>query len=114
MERQSPHGAPSPRVELAALTRDVALAIEGVVGLDSGAGGLFVTAGGGVQVPGVRCVAAPEGGYDVSLRLVCRVVPLPALADGVRAAVVTAAAIAGLKLATVTITIADIDVDAPV
>jgi hypothetical protein len=114
MEQQSAHGAPSPRVQLAALARDTALAIENVVALDAGAGGLFVTAGGGVGVPGVRCLAAPEGGYDVSLRLVCRLVPLPALADRVRAAIVTAAAIAQLDLATVTITVADVAVDEPV
>jgi hypothetical protein len=111
MEQQAAHGAPSPRVQLAALARDTALAVDGVVELDSGAGGLFVTAGGGVRVAGVRCLAAPEGGYDVSLRLVCRLMPLPALADRVRAAVVSAAQVGGLQLATVTITVADVAVD---
>ena len=91
----------------------MALADEAVVALDAGAGGLFVTAGGGHRVPGVRCLAAPEGGYDVALRLVCRLVPLPALADRVRAAVAEAARAADLNLATVTIILADISADEP-
>ncbi|HTU29723.1 MAG TPA: hypothetical protein VMF07_10100 [Solirubrobacteraceae bacterium] len=111
MERPA-HGEPSPRLVLAALVHDTALAVDGVVALDTGPGGLFVTAGGGERVPGVRCLAAPEGGYDVSLRLVCRLVPLPALAERVRAAVVTAATSAGLNAETVTITVADV-VDEP-
>jgi hypothetical protein len=109
---QPPHGSTSPRLALAALARDTALAIDGVVELDAGPGRLFVTAGGGERVPGVRCLAAPEGGYDVALRLVCRLVPLPALADTVREAVFTAATMAQLELATVTITVADV-VDEP-
>jgi hypothetical protein len=98
---------------LAELAHDVALADEGVVELDAGVGGLFVTAGGGQRVPGVRCLAAPERGYDLSLRLVCRLVPLPAVADRVRAAVTEAARTAELKLAAVDITIADVTVDEP-
>jgi hypothetical protein len=106
------HGATSPRIALAALARDTALAVAGVVALDAGIGGLFVTAGGGERVPGVRCLAAPEGGYDVALRLVCRLVPLHPLAETVRRAVATAATAAHLELATVTITVADV-VDEP-
>jgi hypothetical protein len=108
---QSAHGEPSPRIALAALVRDAALAVDGVVGLDDGAGGLFVTAGGGERVGGVRCLAAPEGGYDVSLRLVCRLEPLHALADRVRAAVTEAAGVAQLGLATLTIAVADVTDD---
>jgi len=110
---QPGNGARSPRLALAALARDTALAVDGVVALDAGTGGLFVTAGGGESIPGVRCLAAPEGGYDLSLRLVCRLVPLPALGERVREAVGLAARSAGLALATVTITIADIAVDDP-
>lgn len=91
----------------------MALADEAVVALDAGVGGLFVTAGGGYRVPGVRCLAAPEGGYDVALRLVCRLVPLPAVADRVRAAVTEAARTAELNLVTVTITIADLAAGEP-
>ncbi len=107
MERPT-QGATSPRLTLAALARDTALAVDGVVALDAGAGGLFVTAGGGARVPGVRCLAAPEGGYDVALRLVCRLVPLHPLAETVRRAVAAAAAGTHLELATVTITVADV------
>jgi hypothetical protein len=105
---QPVHGEPSPRLALAALARDTALAVAGVAALDAGTGGLFVTAGGGERVPGVRCLVAPDGGYDLALRLVCRLVPLPALAESVRAGVTAAAARAQLPLATVTITIADV------
>jgi hypothetical protein len=107
----SAYAPPSPRLALAALARDTALAVEGVVDLDPGVGGLFVTAGGGERVPGVRCLAAPEGGYDLSLRLVCRLVPLPALAERVRQAITIAAKAAQLQLATVAITIADVALD---
>jgi hypothetical protein len=105
---QPGHGEPSPRLALAALARDTALAIDGVVALDAGIGGLFLTAGGGESVAGVRCLAAPGGGYDVALRLVCRLVPLRVLADTVRQAVIAAATVAGLELSTVTITVADV------
>jgi hypothetical protein len=105
---QPAYREPSPRLALAALARDTALSVDGVVSLDAGAGGLFVTAGGGERVPGVRCLAAPEGGYDVALRLVCRLVPLRPLAETVRQAVVGAATVAHLELATVTITVADV------
>lgn len=108
---QPAHGEPSPRIALAALVRDVALAVDGVVALDDGASGRFVTAGGGERIGGVRCLAAPGGGFDVSLRLVCELVPLPAVADRVRAAVGEAARTAEVDLATVTITIADIAED---
>ncbi|HLI61547.1 MAG TPA: hypothetical protein VKV21_17970 [Solirubrobacteraceae bacterium] len=100
--------APGARIALAALARDVALTVNGVAGLDDGPAGLFVTAGGGERIGGVRCVAAPEGGYEVSLRLVCELVPLLDLADRVRAAVTEAARAAELRLASVTITIADV------
>jgi hypothetical protein len=111
---QPANGVPSPRIELAGLAHDAALTVEGVVALDAGIGGLFVTAGGGERVSGVRCLAAPEGGYDVSLRLVCMLVPLPALAERVRAAVIRTAGAAHLELASVTITIADLALDVPV
>lgn len=109
---QPAHGEPSPRIALAALARDVALMVDGVVALDDGPAGLFVTAGGGERVGGVRALAAPEGGYDLSLRLVCALVPLHPVAERVRAAIVEAARAAELDLATVTITVADVTEDA--
>lgn len=105
-------GVPSDRVRLAALARDTALAVPGVVELDSAPTGLFATVGAGVPVAGVRCLAAPEGGFDLSLRLVCELVALHPLADRVRAAIEAAAAREKLTVQSVTITIADVTEDA--
>ena len=55
-------------------------------------------ADGGERLEGVSCIAAPGGGYDVSLRLVCDLVPLHPLGELVRAAVGRAAATAGIEL----------------
>jgi hypothetical protein len=56
----------------------------------------------------VNCATAPEGGFDLSLRLVCELVPLYAVGERVRAAVEAAAADAQLIAQTVTIRIVDI------
>ena len=105
-----PAGGPSPRVRLAQLARDAALATPGVVDLDAGPAGTFFTAGGGTRIKGVTCSTAPEGGFDVSLRLVCELAPLYAVADRVRVAVESAATEARLIVQSVTITIADLAV----
>ena len=104
-------GVPSERVRLAALARDTALAVPGVAGLDAGPTGLFATVGAGIPVAGVRCLAAPEGGYDLSLRLVCELVPLRPVADHVRAAIEAAAARERLTVQSVTIVVADVAED---
>ena len=39
----------------------------------------------------MSCVAAPAGGYDVSLRLICGLVALHPLGERIRAAVMRAA-----------------------
>ena len=98
----------SDRVRLAQLSRDAALAVIGVDGADRGPTGLFLTAGDGQQVDGVRCVASGDGGYEVSLRLRCELVPLLAVADGVRTSVRRAASAAGIALADVNVLIADV------
>lgn len=103
-----PQSRPSPRVQLAALARAAALGTSGVVTLDEGLAGLFVTASSGERVGGVRCLAAPEGGYDLSLRLACELVALPPLAERVRSAVRRTAAAAGFVVQSVTIEIADV------
>ncbi len=92
------------------LARDAALAVDGVLGLDAGPTELFMTAGGGVRVGGVRSVAAPEGGFEVTLRLVCALVPLPALADRVREAVTRHITGVGDELQSVTVVVADVAV----
>jgi hypothetical protein len=99
---------PSPRVRLAQLTREAALAIRGVDDLDSGPAGAFCTAGAGHRIGGVTCTTAPEGGFDVSLRLRCELVPLQAVAKRVRTAVQTAAAGEDLAVRSVTIVVTDV------
>jgi hypothetical protein len=89
----------SERVRLARVVRDAALRVPGVAGTDVGPLGAFMTgADDGERLEGVSCIAAPGGGYDVSLRLVCDLVPLHPLGELVRAAVGRAAATAGIKL----------------
>jgi hypothetical protein len=99
---------PSDRVRIAQIARETALAMPDVVDLDPGFGGRFVTVGGGIRVDGVVSVVAPEGGYDVSLRLVSEMVALHPLGDRVRAAIHTAAVDAGLVVASVSILIVEI------
>lgn len=102
-------GGPSPRVRLAQLARDTALAIPGVADLDAGPTGTFGTVGGGRHVGGVTCATAPEGGFDLAMRIVSRLVPMMPLGDRVRAAIQRAAmAEEGLGVASVSILIADV------
>ncbi len=70
--------------------------------------GLFITVGGGQRLEGVVCVAA-KGGYEVSLRLVCALVPLPQLGEQVTAAVTSSAAEAGISLVSVSVHVAAVD-----
>jgi hypothetical protein len=98
----------SERVRLAALAREVAMRVPGVVGTDPGAAGFYVTMAGQQRLEGVRCVASARGGYEVSLRLVCALVPLPALAAAVRSRVLTTASRAGLPVRAVSVHIAGV------
>jgi len=100
--------AASTRLRLAALARDTALSVPGVDDLDAGTARTFLTAGAGEIVWGVNCVVAPEGGYDLSLQLVCELVPLHPLGERVRAAVEAAAADDEMIAQTVTIRITDV------
>lgn len=67
----------------------------GVVGLRPGALGLGMTSGGGHRVDGVVVTALRDGRYEVDLHLVCALVPLPPLAERVRAAVLGGSDAAG-------------------
>ena len=96
---------PSERVTLARLARSAALGVPGVVAADAGPNGRFVTHDGDERLEGVTAVA-DLGGYEVSLRLVCGLVPLVELGESVRAAVVAAAAAAGLPLTGVDVHVA--------
>jgi len=91
----------SERLRLARLARQAARRVPGVVRTDPGPMGRFVTVGGGERLEGVVCAAAKGGGYDVSLRLVCDLVPLLALGEQVRAAVQRAARVSGIALESV-------------
>lgn len=105
-----PASGPSPlaseRFRLARLARAVALGVPGVVGTDAGPVGLFVTESGGERVEGVMCVAAQDGGYDVSLRLVCALVPLMTLGERIRTALQSAARRAEIPLQSVNVHVA--------
>lgn len=114
--RQPPTGAPtavggppeSERLHLAQLAVRAALRIPGVMRTDTGRLGTFVAAGGGRRVEGVICAAAPEGGYEVALQLVCGVVSLPEVGRQVRRAVAISAAAAGIAVADVSVHVSDV------
>ncbi len=99
----------SERVRLARLAREAALRVVGVVGTDAGPDGMFTTVGDGERLEGVLCVATKDGGYEVTLRLVCRLVPLLALSAQVQAAVMRATARAEIPLDSVSVHIAGLD-----
>lgn len=98
----------SARVRVARLARDAALSVPGVTATHSGRSGRFVTAGDGERLEGVLCAAAPSGGYDVSLRLRCRLVPLRELAEQVKDAVTEVGAAARLTVARIHVDIVDV------
>jgi hypothetical protein len=101
-----PPVAGSERFRLARLARDAALRVPGVLGTDTGPMGLFVTVDGGQRVEGVMCMATSGDGYEVSLRLVCALVPLLTLGELVRTAVRRTAALAGIELESVSVHVA--------
>jgi len=100
--------AESERVRLTRLALTAALRVPGVLGSDTGPGKLFVTVGDGERLQGIVCAAAKPGGYEVGLRLVCGMVPLPQLAEQVKAAVRVAAARATIDIVSVDVTVADV------
>lgn len=79
-----------------------------MVGLGAGSLGLVLTADENQRVDGVRCVAAGDGSYEVTVRLRCELVPLLELADVVKASVVRTALAAGIAVTDVSVLIADI------
>ena len=101
--------AQSERTRLARLARETALAIPGVLGTDTGPSGLFISVSDGERLEGVICAATQEGGYEVTLRLRCRLVPLPELSEQVKEAVASAARVAQLPLDAVNVQIAAVD-----
>jgi hypothetical protein len=105
----APH-ASSPRMRLARMAHDVAMRTRGVVRPDVGPGGLFVSVGDGQRVEGVICVAAPDGGYEISLRLVCALMPLQPIAEQVRTVVGAKAITAGIHVTSVNVQVAEVAV----
>ena len=98
----------SERLRLARLSRDAALDVPGVAGTDGGPLGMIGTPAGTERVLGVTCTPAAGGGYEVALRLICRLGPLPELVARVRASVLRAATGAELPVAQLTIHVADL------
>lgn len=68
-------------------------------------------AGGGERLEGITCVAAPEGGYEVSLRVTAALVALYPLGQRVRVAVRRVANHAEIELASVSVHFADLAVE---
>ncbi len=77
----------SVRVRLAHAAMEAALAVDGVVAGHGGPVGRHATFDRTGPLVGVTAAAAAPDGYDVSLRLVARPVPLHLLAGRVRAAI---------------------------
>ena len=82
-------------------------ASRGVVRTDVGPAGLFVSAGDGERVEGVTCVAAGDGGYEISLRLVCALTPLRRSPSRC-ARVLRKRSPAGIPVASVNVQVADV------
>ena len=101
--------AESERVRFARRALTAALGVPGVLGADSGPNGTFVTeASPGERLPGVSCVAAPGGGYDVALQLIAGLVALHPLGEEVRAAVMRAAVTVGVPARSVSVHFAEV------
>lgn len=102
----------SVRVRLARVALTTALGMPGVLGAQAGPLGTPVTeTSADERLEGVSCVAAPAGGYDVLLRLTCGLVALQPLGERIRAAVMRAAAIAGITVQSVSVHFADLAVE---
>jgi hypothetical protein len=107
---------PTDRARIADIAHRAALAVPGVVRLESAPGGAFTTIGpGGESLEGVSCTADAAGGYSVELRLVTGLVPLHPLAERIVERTRAAATAAGLggSIGEVDVVFADIQVGEP-
>jgi len=87
----------SPRISLARIALEAALAVPEIVAGDAGSHNLRVTVdSAGIWLRGVSVTAQRDGRYAVDLRLVARMTPLIPLADAVRRRVIASAARQGL------------------
>jgi hypothetical protein len=103
------------RVELARIALDSACALPDVVGSSAGERNRWQTAVGDEWLPGVVCFPLRDGGFNLELHLVTRMVSLPVLAEKVRDRVQRAAARAGLgdDLRRIDVAFEDIDAIIP-
>jgi hypothetical protein len=102
----------SDRVRLADVALTAALGVPGVLAGQADPLRRRVTeTSTGERLEGVSCVAAPEGGYDVSLRLICGLVALQPLGERIRAAVRRAAVMAGITVQSVSVYFAELAVE---
>jgi len=99
---------PSDRVRLTRAARDAALRVPGVVATDTGPMGLYLTTAGVERLEGIICAATNDGGYDISVRLIADLVPLPALSGAVAAAIERAAEWVGVPCSSVSVHFADV------
>jgi uncharacterized alkaline shock family protein YloU len=98
----------SERFELAVLARAAVLGVPGVLGTTSGPTGLISTVDGRARVEGVLCTAVRDGGYDLTLSLVCDLRPLHALAERVKTHVRGAVTRSGLQVQRIDVHVADV------
>jgi hypothetical protein len=102
----------SDRIRLARVALGAALGVPGVLAARAGPMGTRVTeTSAGERLEGVSCVAAPAGGYDVSLQLICGLVALRPLGQRIRATVMRAATIADVTAQSVSVHFAELDVE---
>lgn len=99
---------PSERMRLIRAARDAMLQVPGVFATDTGPVGLYMTAVAGERFEGIICAAANDGGYDISVRLIAGLVPLPDLSERIAAAVGRAAARVGVSCSSVSVHFSDL------
>jgi hypothetical protein len=84
------------------------LAVPGVITTDTGPTGLHATAARDERLEGIICAATSDGGYDISVRLIAGLVPLPDLSDRVKAAINRAAVRVGVPCSGIAVYFADV------
>lgn len=84
------------------------LGVPGVIKTDTGPAGLHMTTAGDERLEGIICAADIDGGYDISVRLIAGLVPLPDLSDRVTAAIYRAAVRVGVPCSSVAVHFADV------
>jgi hypothetical protein len=104
---EEPVGA-SDRLRLARAARAAMLAVPGVITTDTGPAGLHATTARDERLEGIICAATSDGGYDISVRLIAGLVPLPDLSDRVTAAINRAAVRVGVPCSGVAVHFADV------